>query len=144
MRYKYFINLFILMLIYVVFTGCQEEANGQSEDIRYTYYKDGKVESTTEYKNGYRNGYRKFFDEEGRVVSETIYVNGKREGVMKAFYPDGSLRMTGKYVNDILEGEMLTFYPNSQLETRKFFEKGRMVSNIKYTPEGEIEFEDKF
>jgi antitoxin component YwqK of YwqJK toxin-antitoxin module len=133
-----------LVTLLLIITGCQEQVNGKDENIKYTYYKGGKIESTTEYVDGVRHGYQKFYYEEGELLSETIFVNGSKEGMMKIYYPDGTLKLSGNYVNNFLDGEVFSYYPNSKIESKKIFEKGKMVYNASYTIDGEIVFEDKF
>jgi antitoxin component YwqK of YwqJK toxin-antitoxin module len=136
---------FTLMLIYTNVTGCQEQVKeDNNKDLRYTYHKNGKIESETEYVNGVRHGKRTFYDELGNLYSEGTFVNDSREGAMKIYYPDGSLKMSGNYVNNVLEGEVFSYFPNGKLESKKLFENGEMIYNIKYTIDGDIEYEDKF
>jgi antitoxin component YwqK of YwqJK toxin-antitoxin module len=134
---------FSIMLLFSTVTGCQEQQKSNVE-IRYTYYNGGVIESESEFVNGVRHGYRKFFTPEGKLSSVSNYVDGKREGEMKTYYPSGTLHMTANFINGKMDGEALEFYPDGKLKSKKIFRNSVMTYNIQYTPEGKIEFEDKF
>lgn len=57
-----------------------------------TYYKDGKLEKETSYKNGKKNGVMKHYDEIGNLESEEFFKEGKSEGIEIGYYPNGALK----------------------------------------------------
>ena len=165
---KYLIT--VIVLSFTVFAGCQtkdehtgnqppvknqtaeqntnqdppvEPAGNDSMVIKVRYYPSGAVETETEYVNGVRNGMHKLYDEQGNLLSEVRYVNNKMEGVMRTYYADGTLKVTVPYEKGLANGEMIIYYPDGKVWRRQIYDKGKMLSNKQYTPEGKLEFEDK-
>lgn len=148
----------ILIALYSVIGGCQENKNSPQEnvvqtktrkqverkgEVKLAYHKNGAVKSETEYRNGVREGLMIAYDEVGNITSEVMFENGMMVGEFKAFYPDGSLKMVANYENGLLNGETLRYYPDGKLEAKQTYEKNKLVRNITYDKQGKVIFDDK-
>lgn len=60
----------------------EESANykdGELDGVYTKYFpRDGKIQTTIEYKDGVQDGYYRFFNEEGQITLEYLYKNGEK------------------------------------------------------------------
>lgn len=102
------------------------------------YYPDGKIKTTTMYRNGVEEGVKREFRPDGTVERSVEYhagavigegavlEDGSRDGPWKEFYSDGSLRAEGKYENGKRTGEWKFYHPNGKTEQAgKFTKSGK-------------------
>ncbi len=122
-----------------------EELYGTNLEVSITYYRNGNFKSFTPYENGERNGIAKTFYEDGTTLySEAPYKDNKLEGAFKAYHLDGTLKSFAEYRSGLLDGESISYYPDAKIESYKKYEKNKLVLNKHYTPDGKLEYVDKF
>ena len=112
-----------------------EAAEIQKLEVEKEYYTDGKVKSTTLYRNGIREGIRIEFSPEGQIIQAIEYRNGilageglvledgSRNGHWKEYYPNGSLKAEGDYNNGKKTGTWKYFHSNGKLEQTGLYNK---------------------
>lgn len=93
---------------------------GKQKTGTWTYYAEGKVALTEEYKDGVRNGVAKTYNK-GHLMEETPYVNGLIEGVRKAYLESGKLYSTTTYKAGKMHGDYRLYEGNDNpTETGQF------------------------
>jgi antitoxin component YwqK of YwqJK toxin-antitoxin module len=106
--------------------------------VQNEYYPDGRIKSTTMYRNGIPEGVKREFKpdgtiersveyHDGAVIGEGIVLeDGSRDGAWKEFYSDGSLRAEGLYESGKRVGEWKFYHPNGKTEQLgKFTKSGK-------------------
>lgn len=142
---KLSLQVLILITVFAVVAGCQENNNEPGNgDSTKTYYDSGKIESTTVIENGKKNGIQKYYFENGNVASVVNFVNDKMEGDLKAYYPDGKLRIVAHYDNGLVNGESSRYYQDGKIERIQKYEKGRLVYEKKFDENGKVQYEDHY
>lgn len=121
---------------------------GLSAGDKSYFRSNGKLQSSTEYKNGMKNGEDKKylengnlkrnwkylddmlngksidFDELGRKTDEINYLNDKYDGEWINYYSNGKVKTISNYKNGLLDGPCLFFYENGSKETEGNFVLG--------------------
>ena len=59
--------------------------NGKEDGLREKYYKNGRLEWSTNIKDGKEDGLRENFHENGQLFSRVNYKNGKQDGLWEYF-----------------------------------------------------------
>jgi hypothetical protein len=91
---------------------------------------DGRLRSTTEYRDGRRDGLAMRFDVDGTPVERRHWVRGKREGTHAGWYPgSGRPRFCFVFHADLHDGPAYEWAdrPSSPPLTRYQFERGNEV-----------------
>jgi antitoxin component YwqK of YwqJK toxin-antitoxin module len=70
---------------------------GKFEGKYTSWYPDGKVEVSTNYKDDKKNGKHIEYGKNGKPEFEATFVNDKMSGVVTLWYPDGTVRKTVYY-----------------------------------------------
>lgn len=135
---KLLIKINFLFLIIFSFSACKKD----DIEVKQAFDADNNLKWEYTYKNGVRNGPSITYFENGQIAGEINFVDGKMEGLFKAYYESGKLKMEAIYKNGLLEGEVKVYFETGQLESLKRYEKNKMVYNIKYDFDGNIEYED--
>jgi antitoxin component YwqK of YwqJK toxin-antitoxin module len=113
-----------------------EEENEADFEIRYTYYDDGSVKSTTTYNlAGEKDGVAQFYDREGEVINAEIWKNnyliakgiidrsGVRRGDWETYYLDGTLKSKGSYRGGEKYGKWVYYFSSGEVEQEGFYDK---------------------
>lgn len=87
---------------------------GKFEGKYTSWYPDGKVEVSTNYKDDKKNGKHIEYGKNGKPEFEATFVNDKMSGVATLWYPDGTVRKTVNY-------DPVTF---NLIEEKEFSTKG--------------------
>jgi len=83
----------------------EEPYSGYSRHGRcYYYFPSGKIQNTTNYKDGRKDGNSKTFDENGILLSDLNCSHGKWEGTCQWFFENGKLYRTGNYSGSVRNG----------------------------------------
>lgn len=145
-------SFFWLLAIFSAATITFSCQTGDKEKItyQYTYFKNGKIESTTPHVDGKPHGKKLEYYEDGALRMEVPYENGVVNGDVKVYYPDGKVYSITPRINGMIEGLVKKYHKNGKLlsETpyskdvllpglKEFDEKGRLRDQ--YT----VEFEEK-
>ena len=80
-----------------------------------TYYPDGHVQSSIQYRFGKENGKTiYYYDNPNTVEIEVEMKNGKRHGEFNRYYQNGYLDTHCQYVNDSIEGVETNYTANGE------------------------------
>lgn len=92
-------------------------------EVKYTYYKSGKMKTATTYVNGKKSGTEKEFYQSGQLKSEIACSDDKRNGPGKGYFENGNISWETTYANGKQEGVQKGYYENS---------KGKLQFEIPY------------
>ncbi|MFH0895832.1 MAG: hypothetical protein V2A54_15460 [Bacteroidota bacterium] len=111
--------------------------NNVPDGLRRDYSIDGKVTSSTMFKEGviiaegvvdnagFRQGLFKEFYETGELLAEGYYKDNKRVGEWKYYHKNGKTEQVGKYGNaEKPQGLWKWYYPSGNLRREESFERG--------------------
>lgn len=96
--------------------------------VQNEYYPDGKIRSTSMYRNGVPEGVKRVYAADGAILSSVEYHNGivigegivledgSRDGPWKELYSDGSVRGTGTYDKGKRVGPWTFYHPDGSVE----------------------------
>ena len=136
-----------IILVTLLFIGCSEKTVLYSElnidfkenvyyfkskpytGIVYTFYQNGQIKSSRDFKDGKYHGLTKSFFENGQQYTEINRKEGKRDGLSKQWYPNGQLRYEEYYNDGIRTGSIKEWYVNGQLKYEVNFKDGFPVSD---------------
>jgi antitoxin component YwqK of YwqJK toxin-antitoxin module len=91
--------------------------NGKIHGQRKLYHPNGKVMTTTTYRNDVVTGESRTLDPEGRLERTVSFRNGKKHGEMKDLWPEtGKLRRSITYRDGKVEGVAREYYSNGKLK----------------------------
>ena len=92
-----------------------EYKDGKMVDgISQSWYPNGQLKSTINWKDGHRNGLNTEWHDNGQKRSETTYKNGKEVGVSTWWYDNGQKNSEKTYKNGKLDGLHTKWYENGQ------------------------------
>lgn len=81
----------------IVFSGCKK--------VERDYYRNGRLKSEIEYRNGKEHGKMIFYNEHYPKPSlEITMKNGKKHGELKRYFFNGNIEATSYFVDDVQEG----------------------------------------
>jgi antitoxin component YwqK of YwqJK toxin-antitoxin module len=131
-----------------------------------SYYLNGKLKSSGQYKNNQASGKWKYFFENGKLKMEAeledggksgdwIYyfengnvsrkgrlVDGKKEGLWEFYYESGQLKSKGYYSDDLRDGNWNIYYEDNSLKAQAVYSKNEALYREFY-PGGEKKVEGK-
>lgn len=134
MKYKY---LFYSILV-LLSTSCTKTET--------TYYPDGNIQSSIQYRFGKENGTTKYyFDVPNTLEIEVEMKHGKRNGEFHRYFKNGLLDTYCTYVNDSIEGVEVNYLPNGVKAQEFTYEHGVKNGPHKaYHLSGDIKIEGGF
>ncbi len=110
-----------------------------SDNIKRTYYKNGKVNTELSYKNGEKDGLGRIYYINGNVNQEVVYKKGKREGLAKRFYENGKLYQETQYVDDKMEGYRKKYDEEGKLLSEEIYRDDSPCTGLKeYNSDGSL------
>jgi antitoxin component YwqK of YwqJK toxin-antitoxin module len=90
-------------------------------------------------------GELKEFDYNGKLYSSTEYKNGKKHGAQKYYYPDGNISSLELFVNGTINGHARSFYNNGKIKEEMYFEDGiKKDSHRKFFETGTLSEETEY
>ena len=118
-----------------------EEENEADFEIRYTYYDDGSIRSTTTYNlANEKDGVAQFYDTIGEVTNAEIWKNdyliakgiidrsGIRRGDWETYYLDGKVKSKGVYKGGEKYGKWMYYFTSGKLEQEGYYDNaGRLT-----------------
>jgi hypothetical protein len=100
----------------------------KKKDVR-TYYKNGKVRSRTEIREGKIHGLVEEYYESGSLKSTAQWENDRQNGLTRHYYENGKLESTSHWSNGRQNGESLIYYQDGPLLFSANYKNGRIVGN---------------
>lgn len=101
----------------------------EKKDSLWRFYdaKNGKLLSTSFYRNGLKHGESKVYYPNGNVVESKMWLNGVAEGPCKKYFNNGQLRYDGNYHNNLVHGTLKFYFTNGKL-----YATGDYVNDLKH------------
>lgn len=108
-----------------------------------TYYPDGKIQSSIQYRFGKENGKTIYYYNTPNTVEIEIEMkNGKRNGEFHRYFENGMLDTYCRYENDSIEGLQTIYTPNGEKSLEYTFVHGKKEGPFKaYHLSGDIKTE---
>jgi len=127
-------------------------------EIQNEYYPDGKIKTSTMFRNGIPEGIKREYRPDGQIERAFLYSdgiltgegiikeNGNKDGHWKEYYPNGSIKAEGNYTDGRQFGEWKYFHENNKIEQiGKFNKHGKPEGCWKwYYNSGELSREENF
>jgi antitoxin component YwqK of YwqJK toxin-antitoxin module len=111
-------------------------SSGKPFGLVRSFYKNGKMESTSFYSNGQSNGISKKFYENGTVAMETSTLNGKLNGTSRMYYKSGKIESESSYKDGQPNGMTKLYYENGKLKVETTSINGTVVTSKYYDSTG--------
>lgn len=109
------------------------------------FYKSGKIESKTNFKNGKFHGTATEFFEDGQMRRVQSFQNGQLQGEYKEFYSNGELRGRIAFKNGAMDGLYQEFYDNGKQKTIQTFSEGEKNGDyLEYYSNGDLRYSGHF
>lgn len=103
-----------------------------------SFFEDGKLETSTEYKEGKKNGMEKIWYRNGVILSERNYIDGKKEGIHRGWHEEGQIRFYSQFKNDQFDKESWSWYPDGQVESYAHYENSTLLGYKQWRNDGKI------
>ena len=91
--------------------------NGIREGLIKTYRDDGSLDAVLEFKNDKKNGVVKQYSQQGKLIKKEFYIDDQQHGDSFDYFANGSLKRTAKFINGKREGEVKAFYASGKLKS---------------------------
>ena len=79
------------------------------DGFKKSYYENGMLYYTREYKQGVRDGESIEFDDKGNKISYCVYKRGKKHGREELYREDATLKSVHNYINGLKEGDQFYY-----------------------------------
>ncbi len=129
MRNKIYIHCILSIILITLLTSCDSSGDGEKkskENLAYDYYKDGKIKTETEVKDGKAHGLMKHYSPQGTLKSVYTYNTGKKDGPAVIYYPNGVLREKRYYKEGYRNGISEMYYRSGELYRESPFTMGKL------------------
>lgn len=101
---------------------------GQLHGKRLTYFENGQLAESLQYKNGLLDGNSIWYSNTGQLYKSLEYKDGELHGEAKFYDNQGQLIIEGNYKNDLRAGTW-NYYKEGKLdESRLYDESGRWIN----------------
>ncbi len=123
------------------------------EEVRKTYYPNGKLKFEWHYKDGKREGIsRLYFEgnvlaeslEESKIKAEAHFKNGKLDGTTREYFESGVLKEEAHFKDGKPHGITRLYTENGLLQYEWTYENGKLIRRKRYDSQGNLEAEDKY
>lgn len=120
----------------VSIVNCLKKDTTTKDGQLITYYKNKKIHSTTQYKNGIKEGPHFTFSSQGDTIARGSFKNNIQVGQWFYFSDIDNSNCIASYSNGLIEGEKKCYYKNGQLSIKAIYKQGKKVDEIRYTKTG--------
>jgi len=96
------------------------------DKLAYDYYKDGRIKTETEIKDGKAHGLMKHYSPQGTLKSVYTYNSGKKAGPAVIYYPNGVLREKRNYEQGYRHGLSKMYYRSGELYRESPYHMGKL------------------
>ncbi len=111
-----------------------------SDGLRESFFKNGNISKSGEYKDSKRNGVWKEFNIDGHLISEIYYLNGEKEGESISYYENGNKKEKSNFKRDRLHGKKIEWNENGDIERETIYKDNVLVTYIQFE-NGKLSFE---
>ena len=107
-----------------------------------TWYKNGKIETFSEFKDGILNGEYNAWYDNGNKMYEIFFKNNKRHGTRIDYHPNGKPSELKNYINGLQVGEYKVWNDNEKLLIDNMYDDtGKYIKIKQYNNSGYLELE---
>ncbi|UTW64325.1 toxin-antitoxin system YwqK family antitoxin [bacterium SCSIO 12741] len=133
--------LWIIIPLFLL--SCEEQGKPEkSKKPRngvYETFREGKLYSKVNYKDGKRHGLAQNFYPDGKVKVEYNYKNNVKEGPFRHYYENGKVYQEVEYLEGVMHGIERKYYETGALLSEMPWKQGRPGKGLKeYTREGKL------
>jgi hypothetical protein len=121
-----------LIILIVFIWGCH------NDNVKKSYYANGKIKSEEFYKNGLKNGVYKEYYENGTLKELAFFKDNKQDSVTKMYYISGIVQIERSFKDGKLNGLCKTYYPNGSLKSIATFDNGIENGHEERDQDGEV------
>ena len=109
------------------------------EEIRKTFYENGKIKTERTFVDGIEHGPAKGWFESGQLEFEAFKENGLVQGLVKNYYENGNLRIENNFIDQVKEGEEKLYYDTGQLAELNNYQNNQLNGLVEfYSEEGDL------
>ena len=148
-QFKLFLQVNLLFFLVVFLVSCQSfsESSEQTKKERAekrnglhkSYYKDKKLRSEINYKDGRKHGIAKQYYKTGELHSTFEYNEGTKHGEVSWYYESGQVYLTTSYKNGVKNGEEKKYFKDGSLKSQLEYLDGEPSIGLKeYKPNGDL------
>jgi antitoxin component YwqK of YwqJK toxin-antitoxin module len=127
------IYLFFLLFYFAASAQYTEQgahdSNGLKTDAWDTFFENGTLFSTSNFKKGTLHGNSFSNYPDGSLRSTSNYKKGSFHGEMINYYSTGNLKSVEPYKNGVLEGTSLTYFTSGTMESVEEYKYGKMIND---------------
>lgn len=114
-----------------------------TDGLRESFFDNGKLSKSGEYKDGKRNGVWKESNIDGNLISEISYLKGEKEGESISYYKNGNKKEKSTFKRDKLDGKKIEWDENGDIKSENIYKddvriKVRGFENGKLSYEGDV------
>mmetsp|Transcript_20150 Transcript_20150/g.22416 ORF Transcript_20150/g.22416 Transcript_20150/m.22416 type:complete len:231 (+) Transcript_20150:88-780(+) len=113
--------------------------DGKIKGEEKTWFKSGKILEITTHSGGFKCGLSESFYENGQKYSSVNFKFNRKEGTETTWYEDGQMKSLKNYKRSVLDGEFITWWENGNKQQEITYDRGDIVTNKRWTRNGEIE-----
>lgn len=104
-----------------------------------SYYNNGVVKSSVEYKDGLKDGATHYFYGNGNEKRQEVYTNGVIHGMITEYYDNGNLKFEVEFGNGMRNGAFRSYYEDGQLKVEEEYINGKKEGRArKYSNRGKL------
>ena len=134
-KFKWFTLFFVSLL---VFFGCNSGGVGK-EELKKTYYKNGKIHEIIPYLNGVAHGIKKEYYDNGALRLEVPYDSGFVRGNVKYYHTNGKLYSLTPRINGKIHGIVKKYYSSGELQSETPYTNDELQTGLKeYDKKGNL------
>ncbi len=113
-------------------------ADNMLQDKYFEFYKSGQKKAITTYKNDSLVGYYVKYYKNGTIFKQGWHKNDASHGTWISYYHDGKIKEKKFYHKGRLHGIQEFYSVEGKLSSKSMYEYGDLVSEILYTPNGDV------
>ncbi len=156
------LNSLHIIVVFIIFCSCFKAENLKSIDVSnealkltngvlyfnnnsftgyiVSYFKDSKLKSETQYKNGRKQGYEREWLNNGTLILDRYYNEGKKVGIHKSWWPNENPKFEYHF-NDkgVYHGIVKEWYESGQIFRIFNYHSGKETGSQRlWKPDGSI------
>lgn len=119
--------------------------DGDREGKATYYYKNGKISTEANYKNGLLNGSRTTYYLNGNKQEEGTYKDDEADGYFKFYHKNGKLKSEGWFVNGQRQGTHISYNQLGVIENKMYYLNNKQYGYSQYYyANGKMDYESEF
>lgn len=134
-KFRWLAFIFVSLLVFI---GCNSAGEGK-EEIKKTYYKNGKIHEIIPYVNGVAHGVKKEYYDNGALRLEVPYDSGFVHGNVIFYHTNGSLYSLTPRTKGKIHGTVKKYYSSGELQSETPYKNDELQPGLKeYDKKGNL------